>query len=72
MKSEAKTVMVYADPTKGKGCMRRPVSAISWSTDEGSKVAIGYCSPEFLGTHEDTPTQGGLATNMSFFPQLIE
>ena len=50
--------MVYSDPTKGKGLMRRPVSAISWCSDGGSKIAIGYCSPEFLGTLNDTPTQG--------------
>ena len=50
--------MVYADPTKGTGSMRRPVSAISWCTDGGTKIAIGYCSPEFLGTLEETPTQG--------------
>ena len=50
--------MVYTDPTKGKGARRRPVSAISWCSDGGSKIAIGYCSPEFLGTLEDTPTEG--------------
>ena len=50
--------MVYSDPTKGKGVMRRPVSAISWCTDGGSKIAIAYCSPEFLGTLDSTPTQG--------------
>ena len=50
--------MVYADPTKGTGPMRRPVSAISWCTDGGTKIAIGYCSLEFLGTLEETPTQG--------------
>ena len=58
VQSKAKTVMVYSDPTKGKGVIRRPVSAISWCSDGGSKIAIGYCSPEFLGTLDPTPTQG--------------
>ena len=56
--TEAKTVMVYADPTKGKGSMRRPVSAISWCPDGGTKIAIAYCNPEFHGVLEGTPTQG--------------
>ena len=59
--------MVYSDPTKGKGVMRRPVSAISWCSDGGSKIAIGYCSPEFLGTLDNTPTQG---TNRKKFTLL--
>ena len=48
----------HTDPTKGKGARRRPVSAISWCSDGGSKIAIAYCSPEFLGTMEGTPTEG--------------
>ena len=53
-------MMVYSDPTKGRGAMRRPVSAISWCSDGGSKIAIGYCSPEFLGTPDNSPNQGKL------------
>ena len=56
--SEAKTAMVYADPTKGISGSRRPVSAISWCPDGGSKLAIGYCSPEFQGVSETCPAQG--------------
>ena len=56
--------MVYSDPTKGRGAMRRPVSAISWCSDGGSKIAIGYCSPEFLGTLDTTPTQGKTVKNI--------
>ena len=54
----ANTVMVYPDPTRGKGDMRRPVSDISWCPDGGSKIAISYCSPEFQGIQPGTPTQG--------------
>ena len=56
--SEAKTAMVYADPTRGISGSRRPVSAISWCPDGGSKLAIGYCSPEFQGVSETCPAQG--------------
>ena len=56
--SEAKTAMVYADPTRGVSGTRRPVSAISWCPDGGTKLAIGYCSPEFQGLGETTPVQG--------------
>ena len=56
--SEAKTAMVYADPTRGVSGSRRPVSAISWCPDGGTKLAIGYCSPEFQGVGEACPAQG--------------
>ena len=37
----------YADPApSGRG---RPVSAVSWSPDGGTSIAVAYCSPEFLG-----------------------
>ena len=48
--SEARTVMVYSDPVRRRGERGRPVSAVSWSTDGGSKLAVAYCSPEFLGS----------------------
>ena len=56
--SEAKTAMVYADPTRGVSGSRRPVSAISWCPDGGTKLAVGYCSPEFQGVGEACPAQG--------------
>ena len=52
--------MVCTDPSRGRGNMRRPVSAMSWCSDGGSKLAIGYCSPEFLGTPDNSPSQGKL------------
>ena len=48
--TDAKTVMVYCDPIKGRGEAGRAVSAVSWSTDGGTKLAVAYCSPEFLGS----------------------
>ena len=48
--SEARTVMVYSDPVRRRGERGRPVSAVSWSTDGGSKLAVAYCSPEFHGS----------------------
>ena len=50
--------MVYADPTRGVSGSRRPVSAISWCPDGGTKLAVGYCSPEFQGVGEACPAQG--------------
>ena len=47
---EARTVMVYSDPVRRRGEAGRPVSAVTWSTDGGSKLAVAYCSPQFLGS----------------------
>ena len=51
-KPEAKTVHVFRDPTQTQ--YKRPVSAISWCPDGGSKIAIAYCNLEFQATHPDT------------------
>ena len=50
-KPEAKTVHVFRDPAS---TYRRPISAISWCPDGGSKIAIAYCNLEFQATHPDT------------------
>ena len=45
--AELRIVADYADPApSGRG---RPVSAVSWSPDGGTSIAVAYCSPEFLG-----------------------
>ena len=45
--AELRVVADYADPApSGRG---RPVSAVSWSPDGGTSIAVAYCSPEFLG-----------------------
>lgn len=33
---------------------QRPISAVSWCPDGGSKIAIAYCNLEFQATHPDT------------------
>ena len=33
---------------------KRPVAAVSWCPDGGSKIAIAYCNLEFQATHPDT------------------
>ena len=48
--SEARTVMVYCDPIRGRGEAGRPVSGVSWSPEGGSKLAVAYCSPQFLAS----------------------
>ena len=51
--AELRVVADYADPApSGRG---RPVSAVSWSPDGGTSIAVAYCSPEFLG---DTSSEG--------------
>ncbi len=50
-KPEAKTVHVFRDPTSS---YKRPISAISWCPDGGSKIVIAYCNLEFQATHPDT------------------
>ena len=50
-KPEAKTVHVFRDPA---GSYKRPISAVSWCPDGGSKIAIAYCNLEFQATHPDT------------------
>lgn len=50
-KPEAKTVHVFRDPAS---TYRRPISAVSWCPDGGSKIAIAYCNLEFQATHPDT------------------
>ena len=42
---------VFRDPSTG---YKRPISAISWCPDGGSKIAIAYCNLEFQATHPDT------------------
>ena len=42
---------VFRDPAS---TYRRPISAISWCPDGGSKIAIAYCNLEFQATHPDT------------------
>ena len=51
-KPEAKTVHVFRDPTATQ--YKRPVSAVSWCPDGGTKIAIAYCNLEFQATHPDT------------------
>ena len=50
-KPEAKTVHVFRDPAQ---TYKRPISAISWCPDGGSKIVIAYCNLEFQATHPDT------------------
>jgi dynein intermediate chain 2 len=38
-----RTVNVYRDPLPTK----RPVSHISWSPDQGSRIAVSYCCTDF-------------------------
>ena len=54
-----KTIISYPDPAKLSGGDSRPVSGISFSPGEGDKLAISYCSPEFLvAATWDLPTAG--------------
>ena len=43
-----KTIISYSDPSKLSGCEARPVSGMSFSPGEGDRLAISYCSQEFL------------------------
>ena len=45
-----KTIISYPDPSRllAGGGEARPVSGISFSPGDGDKMAISYCSPEFL------------------------
>ena len=70
IKSEAKTVMVYSDPTKGKESRKRPVSSISWCTDGGSKIAIGYCRWS-LTNYSSVSSQDQPITAQYFSPEFL-
>ena len=56
--SVLKTISVFADPARGKSTTTRPVSCISWSPNGGEKIAIAYCSPQFLGCLDANSTDG--------------
>ena len=43
-----RTIISYPDPARLAGSEARPVSGLSFSPGEGDKLAISYCSPEFL------------------------
>ena len=43
-----KTIISYPDPSKLAGGEARPVSGLSFSPGGGDKLAISYCSQEFL------------------------
>ena len=53
-KPEAKTVHVLRDPSAS---YKRPVSAVTWCPDGGSRIGIAYCNLEFQATHPDTPKE---------------
>ena len=43
-----KTIISYPDPARPGAGQVRPVSGLSFSPGEGDKLAISYCSQEFL------------------------
>lgn len=45
-KNSARTVNVYSDQC----AIKRPVNHISWSPDDGTKLAITYCNMDFQST----------------------
>lgn len=45
-RSSARTVNVYQDQC----AVKRPVTHVSWSPDDGSKLAITYCNMDFQST----------------------
>ena len=62
--AELRVVADYADPApSGRG---RPVSAVSWSPDGGTSIAVAYCSPEFLG---DRSSEGCSVVTMTVLRQ---
>lgn len=48
-KSTSRTVNVYQDQCS----VKRPVHHISWSPDDGTKLAVTYCNMEFQSTVMD-------------------
>ena len=61
-----KTVHVFRDPTVP---YKRPVAAVSWCPDGGSKIAIAYCNLEFQATHPDT-TKESYVFNVGMYNHL--
>ena len=44
------TIAVFHDPTARGKYNPRPVSCISWSPSGDDRIAVAYCSSEFLGS----------------------
>ena len=56
--SVLESVSVFPDPARRTNVRTRPVSCVSWSPNNGQKIAVAYCSPEFLACMDDIHKDG--------------
>lgn len=49
--NSCRTVNVYRDPLP----IKRPVTHISWSPDQGSRIAVSHCSKDFKKPPNSSP-----------------